>query len=233
MSTRLVSKALISLAVALLLVGCEGPLARVTPTPTATPTAMPTSTATPTPTATPTHTPSPTPTTTPTHTPTRTPTATHTSTPSPTTTPTNTPSPTATATPTLRPTPKPTRTPVPPTPTSTVPPSPTPCAERVCITVTVEGQELLVTWQAGTLPDPNATYYRLCRRQDPACWEAPLARERVVPEGQDQGWLRLSMSAWGSGDYWIRFEQQVYQDFGWGGAEIPEPISNYAYFHIP
>mgnify|MGYP001823529295 CR=1 FL=1 len=91
-----------------------------------------------------------------------------------------------------------------------------------------------MTWQAGSLPDPDAIYYRLCRRQDPACWEAPLARERMVPEGaQDQGWLRLSMSAWGTGDYFMFFEQQVYRDFGWGGAEFPETISNYVVFQIP
>ena len=91
-----------------------------------------------------------------------------------------------------------------------------------------------MTWQGGTLPDPNATYYRLCRRQDPACWEAPLAYERVVPEGgQDQGWFRLSMSAWGPGDYLLVFQQQVYVDFGWGGAEGPVTISNWVVFQIP
>jgi hypothetical protein len=98
----------------------------------------------------------------------------------------------------------------------------------------VEGQEVLVTWQAGLLPDPNATYYRLCRRQDPACWEAPLARERMVPEGtQDQGWLRLSMSAWGAGDYIVFFEQQVYQHTDWGGGfEVPVTLTA-ARFQIP
>ena len=90
-----------------------------------------------------------------------------------------------------------------------------------------------MTWQAGTLPDPNLAYYRLCRRGDSDCWEAPLQYERVSPEGQDQGWLRLSMSAWGPGDYIIHFEQRIYQDFGWGGGEFPETISNYVVFHIP
>lgn len=218
------------LVVTLLVSGCEGPLARVTPTPTVTPTAVPTSTATPTHTATLTNTPTPTPTTTPTHTPTLTPTATHTSTP--TATRTSTPTPTATATPTLTPTRKPTRTPVPPTPTT--PPSPTPCADPACITVTVEGQDVLVTWQAGALTDPNTWYYVLCRAGDPTCSEAPLARERMVPEGaQDQGWLRLSMSAWGSGDYFMRFEHQVYYHTDWGGGfEVPVIVA-LAFFHIP
>ena len=223
--------ALILLVVTLLLVGCDGPLARVTPTPTVTPTAIPTGTATPSPTAAPTDTPTTTPTMTSTHTPTPTPTATPTSTPTPT--PTSTPTPTATATPTVTPTRKPTRTPVPPTPTATVPPSPTPCTQPVCLTVTVEGQEILVTWQPGTLPDPNLAYYRLCRRGAQDCWEAPLEYERVAPEGQDQGWLRLSTSPWGPGEYIIHFEQRIYQDFGWGGGEYPETISNYVVFYIP
>ena len=91
-----------------------------------------------------------------------------------------------------------------------------------------------MTWQSGTLPDPNATYYRVCLRADPKCWEAPLEYERVVPEGgQDQGWLRLQTSGWGSGDYLIWFEQRIYQATDWGGIEQGVAISNYARFQIP
>lgn len=92
-----------------------------------------------------------------------------------------------------------------------------------------------MTWPAGTLPDPYSVYYRLCPRSGTTnCWEAPLAYERVIPEGgQDQGWLRLSMSAWGPGDYLIVLQKQVYVDFGWGGAEGPVTISNWVLFHIP
>ena len=91
-----------------------------------------------------------------------------------------------------------------------------------------------MTWQAGLLPDPNTTYYRLCRAGAPDCQEAPLARERMVPEGtQDQGWLRLSMSVWGPGDYIVFFEQQVYQHTDWGGGfEVPV-IFTAARFQIP
>jgi len=55
----------------------------------------------------------------------------------------------------------------------------------------------------------------------------------MVPEGaQDEGSLRLSMSAWGSGDYFMRFEQQVYQHTDWGGFEVPVIVA-VAFFHIP
>lgn len=225
---RLHGPLLIVLLLTLLLAAC-GP---ATPAPTPTeiaqapttevpPSATPTSTATPTPTASPTHTPTHTPTATPTATPTHTPTHT------PTATWTSTPLPTATATPSLTPT----RTPVPPTSTPTAPPAPSPCKEAVCLTGVLQGQELLVTWQAGSLPDPNATYYILCRRGDPGCWENPLARERVLPP--DQGQLRLQMG-WGPGDYFLFFVRVVCQPLPpFGCFDIDQPISNYLYFRIP
>jgi hypothetical protein len=86
-----------------------------------------------------------------------------------------------------------------------------------------------VTWQAGSLPDPNSTYYLVCRRGDAKCWESPLARERVLgQDAPDQGELRLQTS-WGPGDYFVFFVQVVYD----AGFEHDEPISNYVFFHIP
>ena len=91
-----------------------------------------------------------------------------------------------------------------------------------------------MTWQAGSLPDPNATYYRVCLRGDPKCWEAPLEYERVVPEGaQDQGWMKLQTSGWSSGEFLIWFEQRIYYSSGGVGGEGGERISNMVLFRIP
>ena len=88
-----------------------------------------------------------------------------------------------------------------------------------------------MTWQAGSLPDPNSTYYIVRDKYD----ITPIVRERVVPEGaQDQGLLRLDTSAWGQGEFLLYLVQVVCVPMPPAGChDVDEPLSNYAYFQIP